>query len=49
MWYLRYGKLVLQCGSKKFIENLLTTTYKDCRKYYNIASEQQIKEESWEF
>lgn len=49
MWYLRYGSIVLQCGSKKFIENLLKDTYKDCRKYYNIVNEQQIKEELWEF
>lgn len=48
-WYFRYGRTIMFTGTKEEMDKIMVTVYKNCRKYYNIASEQQIKQESWEF
>lgn len=48
-YYFRYGTYIMYSGSKKEMEKLMTGIYNNCRKYYNIVSEQGLKEETWEF
>ena len=50
-WYFRskYGNLILYSGSYDEMKKWFSGQYKDYQKHYEIISEQQLKEESWEF